>query len=101
MPKADAKFSRKAEIYDVSIPQSKGDPAIAPADEHPRETNLDKLSVSGKPFRQVGTLTAGNASGVNDGAAALLIASEAAVKAHGLAKALLCHSLHHKFRTSS
>jgi acetyl-CoA acyltransferase len=72
------------EISGVTIPQREGDPVIVSQDEHPRETTLDKLSALGTPFRQSGTVTAGNASGVNDGAAALLIASEAIVKAHGL-----------------
>jgi 3-oxoadipyl-CoA thiolase len=53
-------------------------------DEHPRETSLDQLAKLKTPFRNPGTVTAGNASGVNDGAAALIIASEAAVKEHGL-----------------
>ena len=53
-------------------------------DEHPRSTTLDKLASLPTPFRKDGTVTAGNASGVNDGAAALIIASEAAAKKHGL-----------------
>ena len=53
-------------------------------DEHPRETTLDQLAKLKTPFRNPGTVTAGNASGVNDGAAAMIVASEAAVKAHGL-----------------
>jgi 3-oxoadipyl-CoA thiolase len=53
-------------------------------DEHPRETSLEALAKLKTPFRNPGTVTAGNASGVNDGAAALIVASEAAVKAHGL-----------------
>jgi 3-oxoadipyl-CoA thiolase len=53
-------------------------------DEHPRETTLEQLAKLKTPFRNPGTVTAGNASGVNDGAAALIVASEAAVKAHGL-----------------
>ena len=72
------------EITPVSIPQRKGDPVIVDKDEHPRETTLDKLASLGTPFRKGGSVTAGNASGVNDGAAAVLVASEAAVKRFGL-----------------
>jgi acetyl-CoA acyltransferase len=72
------------EITPVTIPQRKGDPIVVDTDEHPRRTSLEKLAALGTPFRKGGTVTAGNASGVNDGAAALIIASEAAAKAHGL-----------------
>ncbi|WP_428699440.1 3-oxoadipyl-CoA thiolase [Stappia sp.] len=73
------------EIVPVSIPQRKGDPVVVERDEHPRAgTTAEKLAKLPTPFRQGGSVTAGNASGVNDGAAALLIASEEAVKAHGL-----------------
>ncbi len=73
------------EIEPVSIPQRKGDPVIVAADEHPRATTLESLARLGTPFRKDGgTVTAGNASGVNDGAAALMIASEAACNRHGL-----------------
>jgi acetyl-CoA acyltransferase len=72
------------EIAPVSIPQRKGDPVIVDRDEHPRATTLESLAKLGTPFRKDGSVTAGNASGVNDGAAALLIASEAAVRRHGL-----------------
>ena len=72
------------EITPVTIPQKKGEPVVVDRDEHPRETTLEKLAALGTPFRKGGTVTAGNASGVNDGAAALLIASEAAVKRFGL-----------------
>ena len=72
------------EIAPVEIPQRKGPPRLVEADEHPRETTLDKLSALPTPFREGGSVTAGNASGVNDGAAALLIASEAALARHGL-----------------
>ncbi|WP_428686633.1 3-oxoadipyl-CoA thiolase [Roseibium sp.] len=73
------------EIAPVSIPQRKGDPVVVDRDEHPRPaTTPEQLAKLPTPFRQGGTVTAGNASGVNDGAAALIIASEAAVKAHGL-----------------
>ncbi|MEM9106544.1 MAG: 3-oxoadipyl-CoA thiolase, partial [Pseudomonadota bacterium] len=72
------------EITAVTIPQRKGDPIVVDRDEHPRQTSLDKLAGLPTPFRQNGTVTAGNASGVNDGAAALIVASEAAVEQYGL-----------------
>ena len=73
------------EIVPVEIAGRKGDVIKVDTDEHPRpETTLEQLTKLKTPFRQPGTVTAGNASGVNDGAAALIIASEAAVKAHGL-----------------
>jgi 3-oxoadipyl-CoA thiolase len=72
------------EITPVFIPQRKGDPLRVDRDEHPRETTLDTLSKLRAPFREGGSVTAGNASGVNDGGAALIIASETAVKVHGL-----------------
>ncbi|MCZ4282694.1 3-oxoadipyl-CoA thiolase [Kiloniella laminariae] len=73
-----------SEISPVSIAQRKGAALIVKHDEHPRETSLDKLASLPTPFRSPGSVTAGNASGVNDGACALLLASEAAIKAHGL-----------------
>ena len=73
------------EITPVSIPQRKGAPRIVDTDEHPRpETTLEALAKLPAPFREGGSVTAGNASGVNDGAAALILASEAAAKANGL-----------------
>ncbi len=73
------------EIVPVTIPQRKGDPVIVDRDEHPRpDTTLEKLAKLPTPFREGGTVTAGNASGVNDGAVALLVASEAAAARHGL-----------------
>ncbi len=72
------------EITPVTIPQRKGEALVVDRDEHPRQTSLEKLAALKAPFREGGSVTAGNASGVNDGAAALLIASEAAIKAHGL-----------------
>ncbi|RUU31963.1 3-oxoadipyl-CoA thiolase [Mesorhizobium sp. M6A.T.Ce.TU.016.01.1.1] len=73
------------EITPVTIPQRKGDPVIVSKDEHPRAgTTIEALAKLPTPFRQGGTVTAGNASGVNDGAAALIVASEAAVKKYGL-----------------
>ena len=73
------------EIVPLSIPQRKKDPIVVDKDEHPRaDTSLEVLAKLPTPFRQGGTVTAGNASGVNDGAAALIVASEAAAKRHGL-----------------
>lgn len=72
------------EIAPISIPQRKGDAIVVSADEHPRDTTLEKLAALSTPFRRDGSVTAGNASGVNDGAAAVLIASAAAVERHGL-----------------
>ncbi len=74
------------EIIAVTIPQRKGDPVVVDRDEHPRAgTTLESLAKLATPFRKEGgTVTAGNASGVNDGAAALIVASEAAVKKYGL-----------------
>ena len=81
---AQASGRLAAEIVAVAIPQRKGDPVMVTADEHPRLTSLDKLAALKPIVRQDGTVTAGNASGVNDGAAALIIASEDAAKRHGL-----------------
>ena len=73
------------EIVHIPVPQRRGDPLIVEEDEHPRpDTTLEGLARLKAPFRQGGTVTAGNASGVNDGAAALIVASEAAMTAHGL-----------------
>ncbi len=73
------------EITPVTIPQRKGDAVVVEKDEHPRATTMEALAKLGTPFKKEGgTVTAGNASGVNDGAAALIIASEAAVKKYGL-----------------
>jgi 3-oxoadipyl-CoA thiolase len=72
------------EITPVTIPSRKGDPIVVEKDEHPRQTTLEALAQLEAPFRQGGSVTAGNASGINDGAAALIIASEAAAKIHGL-----------------
>ena len=73
------------EIVPVAAPGGKAGPIAVDTDEHPRpETTLEQLAKLRAPFRNPGTVTAGNASGVNDGAAAMIIASEAAVKAHGL-----------------
>ncbi|WP_420102644.1 3-oxoadipyl-CoA thiolase [Bosea sp. (in: a-proteobacteria)] len=74
------------EIVPVAIPQRKGDPILVESDEHPRgDTTLEKLAKLPTPFRKEGgTVTAGNASGVNDGAAALIVASEKAAATYGL-----------------
>ena len=72
-----------AEICPVTVPQRKMDPLIIDRDEHPRDTSLEKLAHL-KPIFPGGTVTAGNASGINDGAAALLLASEQGVKRHKL-----------------
>ncbi len=72
------------EITAIEIPRRKQEPLIFDQDEHLRETTLEKLAALPTPFRDGGSVTAGNASGVNDGAAAMLVASEAAVKQHGL-----------------
>ena len=73
-----------AEIVPVTIPQKKGDAVVVSKDEHPRETSLEALAKLKGVVRPDGTVTAGNASGVNDGACALLLASEAAAARHGL-----------------
>ena len=72
------------EITPITIPQRKGDPIVVDTDEHPRATTIEALQKLKTFVKADGTVTAGNASGVNDGAAALVIASEAAIKAHGL-----------------
>ncbi|MBB3231819.1 3-oxoadipyl-CoA thiolase [Halomonas stenophila] len=75
----------KEEIIAIEIPRRKQEPLIFDQDEHLRPgTTLEKLARLPTPFRDGGSVTAGNASGVNDGAAAMLVASEAAVKQHGL-----------------
>jgi len=81
---AQASGRLAAEIAPVAVPQRKGDPVIVDKDEHPRETSLDALAKLKPIVRPGGTVTAGNASGVNDGAAAIIVASEAAAKRHGL-----------------
>jgi 3-oxoadipyl-CoA thiolase len=73
-----------AEITPVPVAQKKGEPAVVDSDEHPRETSLDALARLKGIVRPDGTVTAGNASGVNDGACALLLASEGAAARHGL-----------------
>ena len=72
------------EIVAVEVSGRKGDVIKVDTDEHPRETTLEQLAKLRTPFRNNGTVTAGNASGVNDGAAAMIVASEQAIKEHGL-----------------
>ena len=73
------------EIVPVTIPQRKGDPIVIDTDEHPRpQTTLEALAKLPTPFRHGGSVTAGNASGVNDGAAALIVASEKAIRKYDL-----------------
>ena len=72
------------EIAVVSIAQKKGDPLVVSRDEHPRQTSLEALAKLKGVVREGGSVTAGNASGVNDGAVAMLLANEAAAKRHGL-----------------
>ena len=75
----------ESEITPVMVPQRKNDPVAVERDEHPRpQTTLEGLAKLPTPFREGGTVTAGNASGVNDGACALLLASEDAARRHGL-----------------
>jgi acetyl-CoA C-acetyltransferase len=72
------------EITPVTVPTRKGAPVVVSRDEHPRETSLEALGRLPTPFRVGGTVTAGNASGINDGAAAVLLASDQAVARFGL-----------------
>jgi acetyl-CoA acetyltransferase family protein len=82
--RAQANGRLAAEIVVVKIPQRKGDPVVVDKDEHPRTTSLEALARLKPIVRADGTVTAGNASGVNDGAAAIIIASEAAARRNGL-----------------
>jgi acetyl-CoA acyltransferase len=82
--RAQADGTLAHEITPVTLPSRKGDPVIVSRDEHPRETSLEALAKLSTPFRAGGTVTAGNASGVNDGACALIIANESAIACHGL-----------------
>ena len=81
------------EIVPVTIPSKKGDSVVVDRDEHPRETSLEALAKLKPVVRPDGTVTAGNASGVNDGAAALLLASEAAAARHGLTPIARVHAM--------
>tara|TARA_B110000196_G_scaffold320345_1_gene342136 strand:- start:232 stop:1440 length:1209 start_codon:yes stop_codon:yes gene_type:complete len=83
--KAQENGRLKKEIIPVSIPQRKGNPRVIEVDEHPRhDTSIEVLGKLPTPFRNNGTVTAGNASGVNDGACAMIIASEKAINKYGL-----------------
>jgi len=83
--KAQASGRLGREIIGIEIKDKKGNVTLIEKDEHPRETTLDKLAALKTPFRKTGgTVTAGNASGVNDGAAAVIVASEKAVEKYGL-----------------
>ncbi|SBT53284.1 3-oxoadipyl-CoA thiolase [Micromonospora auratinigra] len=79
---ADGRFAE--EIVPVTVPAGRRETKLVETDEHPRETSLEKLAALPTPFRDGGTVTAGNSSGVNDGAVALLVASAAAVERYGL-----------------
>ena len=74
----------EAEIVAVNIPQRKGDPLVVSKDEHPRQTSLESLAKLKGVVREGGSVTAGNASGINDGSVAMLLASESGAAAHGL-----------------
>jgi acetyl-CoA acyltransferase len=78
----NGRFAREIAAYEIK--DRKGNITRVERDEHPRETTIEKLAALGTPFRKGGSVTAGNASGVNDGAAALIIASAAAVEKYGL-----------------
>ncbi|MCE2042744.1 acetyl-CoA C-acyltransferase, partial [Burkholderia pseudomallei OB] len=82
--RAQADGTLAQEIAPVTIAQKQGEPLVVARDEHPRETTLEALAKLKGVVRPDGTVTAGNASGVNDGACALLVASEAAARRHGL-----------------
>ena len=82
--RAQADGTLAAEIVGVEIPQKKGDALLVTRDEHPRETSLESLAKLKGVVRPDGTVTAGNASGVNDGACAVLLANEAAANQYGL-----------------
>ncbi|MFC7550185.1 3-oxoadipyl-CoA thiolase [Plantactinospora sp. GCM10030261] len=82
--KAQANGRLAEEIMPVEVPEGRRGTRLVEVDEHPRETSLEKLAALPTPFRAGGTVTAGNSSGVNDGAVALLVASEAAVSRYGL-----------------
>jgi 3-oxoadipyl-CoA thiolase len=81
---AQANGRLAAEIVPVTIPQRKGDPIVVDRDEHPRDTSVEALAKLKPIVKPDGTVTAGNASGVNDGAAAIIVAGEESVDRHGL-----------------
>jgi 3-oxoadipyl-CoA thiolase len=82
--KAQANGRLAEEIAPITVPEGRRGTREVAVDEHPRETSLERLAALPTPFREGGTVTAGNSSGVNDGAAVLLVASEAAVNHYGL-----------------
>ncbi|UUM31986.1 3-oxoadipyl-CoA thiolase [Vibrio japonicus] len=82
--KAQAEQIFAQEIVPIVIPRKRQEPLIFDTDEHPRPSTLEKLASLPAPFREGGSVTAGNASGVNDGAAAMLVANEESVNQHGL-----------------
>ncbi|MEM8799864.1 MAG: 3-oxoadipyl-CoA thiolase [Pseudomonadota bacterium] len=82
--KAQASRGFDTEIVPVQIPQRKGDTIVVTSDEHPRATSIEKLTALKPIVKAGGTITAGNASGVNDGAAAIIVASETAIRRFGL-----------------
>lgn len=81
---AYARHQFEGEIMPVSIPQAKADPVVMTKDEHPRATTLEQLTKLKPAFSETGSVTAGNSSGINDGAAVAILASEAMVKQLGL-----------------
>lgn len=82
--KAQENGALAEEIVPVTLPAKKGEPVVVSKDEHPRATTLEALAKLATPFRANGSVTAGNASGVNDGSCAVLLASEQAAKKYGL-----------------
>jgi acetyl-CoA acyltransferase len=85
--RSQERYSRDWHAQDllaVQLDESKGKTAIFAADEHPRSTSLERLSALPAPFRTGGTVTAGNAAGINDGAVAIILASEVGVRRHKL-----------------
>lgn len=79
---AEGRFAQ--EITPVSIPRRRAEPLVVDTDEHPRVTSIEALAKLSTPFREHGTVTAGNSSGVNDGGAVVLLASQAALERYGL-----------------
>ena len=88
------------EITSVTIPQKKGEALLVNRDEHPRETSMDVLSKLKGVVRPGGTVTAGNSSGVNDGAGAVLLADEASASLHGLTPSVYRYVQHERFQAS-
>jgi 3-oxoadipyl-CoA thiolase len=82
--KAVASGRLAEDIVPVTVPARRGDPTVVEQDEHPRSTSLEALARLKPAFRAGGSVTAGNSAGINDGAAAVLVASEAAVERYGL-----------------